>query len=129
MTLGETAQREDSVQSNSSISAVNPRDRAFFGHPAGLLTLFFAEMWERFSYYGMRAILILFMTSVTVQQASEYVSSGQATVVNEVGGRPTLIRISEPTSSDGGAPKSKEVAVGGLGFADAKAGVIYALYT
>src|SRR5213595_3001580 len=38
-------------------------DRSFFGHPRGLATLFFTEMWERFSYYGMRAILILFMTS------------------------------------------------------------------
>jgi len=33
----------------------------FFGHPRGLATLFFTEMWERFSYYGMRAVLILFM--------------------------------------------------------------------
>jgi POT family proton-dependent oligopeptide transporter len=38
-------------------------DRGFFGHPRGLATLFFTEMWERFSYYGMRAILILFMTA------------------------------------------------------------------
>ena len=37
-------------------------DREFFGHPRGLSTLFFTEMWERFSYYGMRALLILFMT-------------------------------------------------------------------
>jgi proton-dependent oligopeptide transporter, POT family len=41
---------------------VAPHDRAFFGHPRGLSTLFFTEMWERFSYYGMRALLILFMT-------------------------------------------------------------------
>src|SRR5688572_12441294 len=40
-----------------------PHDRAFFGHPRGLSTLFFTEMWERFSYYGMRALLILFMTA------------------------------------------------------------------
>src|SRR5262245_31707277 len=33
------------------------------GHPRGLTTLFFTEMWERFSYYGMRALLILYMTS------------------------------------------------------------------
>ncbi len=32
-----------------------------FGHPSGLYTLFFAEMWERFSYYGMRALLIFYM--------------------------------------------------------------------
>jgi POT family proton-dependent oligopeptide transporter len=39
------------------------RDTRFFGHPKGLQTLFFTEMWERFSYYGMRALLILFMTA------------------------------------------------------------------
>ena len=33
----------------------------WFGHPAGLSTLFFTELWERFSYYGMRALLVLFM--------------------------------------------------------------------
>jgi proton-dependent oligopeptide transporter, POT family len=38
-------------------------DTRFFGHPRGLATLFFTEMWERFSYYGMRAILLLFMTT------------------------------------------------------------------
>ncbi len=40
----------------------------FFGHPKGLSTLFFTEMWERFSYYGMRAILVLFMTTPTAQE-------------------------------------------------------------
>ena len=34
---------------------------AFFGQPNGLSTLFFTEMWERFSYYGMRAILLFYM--------------------------------------------------------------------
>ena len=38
-------------------------DHSFFGHPRGLATLFFTEMWERFSYYGMRAILILYMVA------------------------------------------------------------------
>jgi POT family proton-dependent oligopeptide transporter len=37
-----------------------------FGHPKGLVTLFFTEMWERFSYYGMRALLILFMTTAVI---------------------------------------------------------------
>ncbi|MDQ3950340.1 MAG: peptide MFS transporter [Gemmatimonadota bacterium] len=43
---------------------VDPRliqDRSFFGHPRGLSTLFFTEMWERFSYYGIRPLLVLFM--------------------------------------------------------------------
>src|SRR5687767_5364502 len=55
------------------------------GHPRGLMTLFFTEMWERFSYYGMRAFLLLFMVT--------------------------------------------PVAAGGLGFEDARAGVIYGTYT
>ncbi len=38
-------------------------DTAFFGHPRGLSTLFFTEMWERFSYYGMRALLLLYVTA------------------------------------------------------------------
>ncbi len=42
-------------------------DTSFFGHPRGLATLFFTEMWERFSYYGMRALLLLFM----VEEASK----------------------------------------------------------
>lgn len=41
--------------------AVN-RDPEFAGHPKGLYVLFFAEMWERFSYYGMRALLIFYLT-------------------------------------------------------------------
>ena len=38
-------------------------DRRFFGHPRGLSTLFFTEMWERFSYYGLRPLLVLFMSA------------------------------------------------------------------
>src|SRR5688500_3170547 len=36
-------------------------DRSFFGHPRGLSTLFFTEMWERFSYYGIRPLLVLYL--------------------------------------------------------------------
>jgi POT family proton-dependent oligopeptide transporter len=59
------------TEGNSLATATPPRpaaetaslDTRFFGHPRGLSTLFFTEMWERFSYYGMRALLILFMTA------------------------------------------------------------------
>ena len=44
-----------------------PSDLEWFGHPRGLSTLFFTEMWERFSYYGLRALLILFMTAAVVE--------------------------------------------------------------
>ncbi|MFE6686242.1 peptide MFS transporter [Streptomyces sp. NPDC057743] len=38
-------------------------EKTFFGHPRGLATLFMTEMWERFSYYGMRALLVLYLVS------------------------------------------------------------------
>ncbi len=44
------------------MSAATAARQEWFGHPRGLSTLFFTELWERFSYYGMRALLILFMT-------------------------------------------------------------------
>ncbi len=44
----------------------NVQTNDFFGHPRGLSTLFFTELWERFSYYGMRALLVLFMTAEAI---------------------------------------------------------------
>src|SRR5687767_7792891 len=57
----------------AAITSAPPRagaaesDSIFAGHPKGLGPLFFTELWERFSYYGMRAILILYMTSTAAQ--------------------------------------------------------------
>lgn len=42
--------------------ASTTEEKTFLGHPRGLYMLFFAEMWERFSYYGMRALLVLYLT-------------------------------------------------------------------
>lgn len=42
-----------------------PHQKELFGHPVGLFILFFTEMWERFSYYGMRAILVLYLVAKT----------------------------------------------------------------
>ncbi|GGI91852.1 MFS transporter [Saccharopolyspora subtropica] len=49
----------------SELTKVSPSDRGFFGHPRGLATLFFLEMWERFSYYGMSAILLYYLYDQT----------------------------------------------------------------
>ncbi len=46
-------------------TATQPHQRELFGHPIGLYVLFFTEMWERFSYYGMRAILVLYLVAKT----------------------------------------------------------------
>lgn len=44
-------------------AAASPQGATLFGHPLGLATLFLTEMWERFTHYGMRAILVLFMVA------------------------------------------------------------------
>ncbi len=46
--------------------------KAFFGHPRGLATLFMTELWERFSYYGMRALLVLFMTAAAANGGLQF---------------------------------------------------------
>ncbi|WP_026914550.1 peptide MFS transporter [Christiangramia portivictoriae] len=46
---------------------VRVKQKELFGHPVGLYILFFTEMWERFSYYGMRAILVLYLVSATTE--------------------------------------------------------------
>jgi POT family proton-dependent oligopeptide transporter len=52
------------ASSVTASSAGIPRhERTFLGHPRGLTTLFFTEMWERFSYYGMRALLVYYLVS------------------------------------------------------------------
>ncbi|MCK5401631.1 MAG: peptide MFS transporter [Flavobacteriaceae bacterium] len=43
------------------------KQKELFGHPVGLFVLFFTEMWERFSYYGMRAILVLYLVGLTTE--------------------------------------------------------------
>ena len=50
------------MPSVSAAGGVPAGAKTFLGHPRGLFMLFFAEMWERFSYYGMRAILVLYLT-------------------------------------------------------------------
>jgi POT family proton-dependent oligopeptide transporter len=55
-------------------------NRRFFGHPAGLSTLFFTEMWERFSYYGIRPLLVLFMSAALLDGGFGF-ERGQASAI------------------------------------------------
>lgn len=50
----------------------NQQDKGFFYQPKGLSTLFFTEMWERFSYYGMRALLIYYMYDTVTNRVLDY---------------------------------------------------------
>ena len=61
----------------STTQLVKPKE--LFGHPVGLYVLFFTEMWERFSYYGMRAILVLYLVAeATADNAGLGWSNGDA---------------------------------------------------
>lgn len=55
--------KEKDPQLLAHLEKLGVDDKMVLGHPAGLLVLFFTEMWERFSYYGMRALLTLFLVS------------------------------------------------------------------
>jgi len=57
-----------------------PNSGDFFGHPGGLKTLFYTEMWERMSYYGMRALLVLFMTA-SIQEQGMAITVASATAI------------------------------------------------
>ena len=55
------------------------KQKELFGHPVGLYILFFTEMWERFSYYGMRAILVLYLVAQTdIENAGLGWTNGEA---------------------------------------------------
>lgn len=53
-------------------------DKRLFGQPRGLATLFFTKMWERFTYYGMRTILILLIVSLCRRAGSRSMTGPQA---------------------------------------------------
>ncbi len=76
------------INTDGSSAEAASIDRGFFGHPRGLSTLFFTEMWERFSYYGMRALLTLYMTKAIADGGlgfdEKYASMIYATYVSAV---------------------------------------------
>ncbi|MFN0122525.1 MAG: peptide MFS transporter [Blastocatellia bacterium] len=63
------------------------------GHPRGLTMLFFTEMWERFSYYGMRALLIIFMTTPLAQGGMEYTNERAGLIYGAYTGSVYLMSI------------------------------------
>jgi len=65
--------------------SLDSRGGEFLGHPMGLFLLFMVEMWERFSYYGMRALLVLYLISVI---AVHQMAPGVHTNVLEIGEKP-----------------------------------------
>jgi proton-dependent oligopeptide transporter, POT family len=74
--VSDTGAPSPELQAGSVPSAFDTvrKQRTFLGHPVGLYFLFFTEMWERFSYYGMRALLVLYMVSHLIQGAQSGMS-------------------------------------------------------
>src|SRR6185436_9536693 len=56
-------EEETVIATTTAMSVEAPAGKEYFGHPRGLYVLFFTEMWERFSYYGMRSLLVLYMVN------------------------------------------------------------------
>ncbi len=89
-------------------------DTAFFGHPRGLSTLFFTEMWERFSYYGMRAILILFMTRPVAEGALGFSDSKSGLIYGLYTGMVYLLSLPGGWIADRFLGQRKSVLYGGV---------------
>ncbi len=76
----------------STVSAEVRSEKTIFGHPAGLFVLFFTEMWERFSYYGMRTLLVLYMVDYLIKGAQ----NGSAHVIGFAGLQRTIEGVYGP---------------------------------
>jgi POT family proton-dependent oligopeptide transporter len=85
----------------------------WFGHPRGLSTLFFTEMWERFSYYGMRAFLILYMTASVANGGLGFDDKHAATVYGNYVGSVWLTPILGGLIADRFLGQYRSVLLGG----------------
>ena len=90
------------------------KDTAFLGQPRGLSTLFFTEMWERFSYYGMRAILIYYMYYAVTKGGLGYSQATAASVMAIYGSLVYLAGIAGGFISDRILGSRKTVFYGGV---------------
>ena len=92
-------------------------DRAFFGHPRGLSTLFFTEMWERLSYYGGRALLAIYMTTATALGGRGMSVAATATVMALYLSSVYLLSLPGGWIADRFLGQRRSVTIGGIGIA------------
>ncbi|ABJ68562.1 MULTISPECIES: peptide MFS transporter [Pediococcus] len=90
------------------------KDTAFLGQPRGLMTLFFTEMWERFSYYGMRAILIYYMYYAVTKGGLGFSQATAASVMAIYGSLVYLASVAGGFISDRILGSRKTVFYGGV---------------
>jgi POT family proton-dependent oligopeptide transporter len=89
-------------------------DTSFFGHPRGLATLFFTEMWERFSYYGMRAILIYYLTDTIAKGGLGFTDSKAGAVYGLYTGMVYLMCLGGGWIADRITGQRRAVLIGGI---------------
>ncbi|WP_167612923.1 peptide MFS transporter [Maribellus sediminis] len=92
-------------------------NKAFFGHPIGLSTLFASEMWERFSYYGMRALLVLFLTATFASGGFEMAELDAFTIYGIFTGLVYVTPIIGGMLADKVLGQRKSIYIGGLTMA------------
>ncbi|WP_299583102.1 peptide MFS transporter [uncultured Sunxiuqinia sp.] len=90
---------------------------AFFGHPVGLSSLFATEMWERFSYYGMRALLVLFLTATFANGGFEMAELDAFTIYGIFTGLVYVTPIIGGMLADKVLGQRKTIYIGGLTMA------------
>jgi POT family proton-dependent oligopeptide transporter len=95
-------------------SGVHGDSQGMFGHPRGLGTLFLAEMWERFSYYGMRALLMLFMVTSAAEGGLGYDTKEAAAVYGTYTMSVYLLSILGGFIADNFIGSRRAVLVGGI---------------
>ncbi len=93
------------------------KNKAFFGHPVGLSTLFASEMWERFSYYGMRALLVLFLTATFATGGFEMAELDAFTIYGIFTGMVYVTPIIGGMLADKFLGQRKSIYIGGLTMA------------
>ncbi|OWR31851.1 MFS transporter [Saccharibacillus sp. O23] len=86
----------------------------FFGHPKGLLTLFFTEFWERFSYYGMRALLLYYIYDQTVNGGLGFSEATAVAIMSVYGSLVYMSTIIGGWLADRVLGKSKSLFYGGV---------------
>src|SRR6478735_9978608 len=89
-------------------------DHAFFGHPRGLMTLFTTELWERFSYYGMRAILLYYLTDTVANGGLDIAETTGLALVSIYGTSVYLLSVVGGWLADRVIGARRSVLVGGI---------------
>ncbi|MFD7410394.1 peptide MFS transporter [Kitasatospora purpeofusca] len=97
----------------SGVQSASPSGKTFLGHPRGLATLFMTEMWERFSFYGMRALLVLYLVAETKNGGLGYTAALGAAIVGVYNAMVYLFALPGGWVADRFWGPRKTVAIGG----------------